>query len=516
MSSVKEDRMVLDIQHISKQFPKVLANDDISIHLKEGEIIALLGENGAGKSTLMNVLYGLYKPNSGNIFINGEQVEFSSPKDAIRKGLGMVHQHFMLVDNLSVTENIILGSEPGKGGIIDYKSARKEVVELSKKFHLEIEPDEIIENLPVSLQQRVEILKALYRKARILILDEPTAVLTPHEVDQLFSVIQKLRESGVSMIIITHKLEEVKAISDRVYILRRGKCEGVRNTKDVTKEDLANLMVGREVVLTVHKEKKEVSGDPIFSLTDVVVKNEKGINALNGLSLDIIPGEIVAIAGVYGNGQTELAEVITGLCKIESGRILYKGEDLSEFSTRERRNRKISNVPADRHRFGLILPMKVSENMILGFHDEKPYVRGINLALNVIQDYSEKLVDDFDIRAPGVDVPVGNLSGGNQQKVILAREFSRNPDFLLIVQPTRGLDVGAIEYIHSQILKMRDNNVGILLISLELEEIFSLSDRILVLYEGEIVKEFVPEETTDKEVGFYMTGGKKPAVGEQE
>ncbi len=509
MSTVKEDRIVLEMQHISKQFPNVLANEDVSIQLKEGEIISLLGENGAGKSTLMNVLYGLYRPSAGKIILNDEEVEFSSPKDAIEKGLGMVHQHFMLVDNLSVTENIILGSEPGKAGIIDYKSARKEVAELSEKYHLEVEPDAIIESLSVGLQQRVEILKALYRKARILILDEPTAVLTPHEVDQLFLVIKKLRDSGVSMIIITHKLEEVKAISDRVYILRRGKCEGLRNTKDVTKEDLANLMVGREVVLTVHKEKKEVTGDSIFNLENVIVKNEKGINALDGLSLNVRPGEIVGIAGVDGNGQTELAEVLMGLCKLESGRIYYKGEDISELTTKQRRNKSISNVPADRHRFGLILPMTISENMVLGFHDEKPYVHGINLALDVIHNYSEKMVKDFDIRTPGVDIPAGNLSGGNQQKVILAREFSRNPDFLLVAQPTRGLDVGAIEYIHSQILKMRDRNVGILLISLELEEIFSLSDRILVLYEGKIVKEFVPEETTDKEVGFYMTGGKK-------
>ena len=509
MSTVKEDRIVLDMQHISKQFPNVLANEDVSIQLKGGEIISLLGENGAGKSTLMNVLYGLYRPSAGKIILNDEEVEFSSPKDAIEKGLGMVHQHFMLVDNLSVTENIILGSEPGKGGVIDYKTARKEVAELSEKYYLDVNPDAIIETLPVGLQQRVEILKALYRKARILILDEPTAVLTPHEVDQLFGVIKRLRESGVSMIIITHKLEEVKAISDRVYILRRGKCEGVRNTKDVSKEDLANLMVGREVVLTVHKKKKEISGEPIFSLTDVVVKNNKGINALNGLSLNVRPGEIVGIAGVDGNGQTELAEAIMGMCKIENGQLLYKGEDIAELSTKKRRNRKIANVPADRQRFGLILPMDITENMVLGFHDEKPYVHGINLALNVVHDYAEKMVKDFDIRTSGVDVPAGNLSGGNQQKVILAREFSRNPDFLLVAQPTRGLDVGAIEYIHSQILDMRDRNVGILLISLELEEIFSLSDRILVLYEGKIVKVFDPEKTTDKEVGFYMTGGKK-------
>ncbi len=516
MSSVNEGRIVLDMQHISKQFPNVLANEDVSIHLREGEIISLLGENGAGKSTLMNVLYGLYRPTSGKILLNGKEVEISSPKDAIRNGLGMVHQHFMLIDTLTVTENIILGSEPGKSGVIDYKAARREVLELSKKYHLEVDPDALIENMAVGLQQRVEILKALYRKAKILILDEPTAVLTPHEVEQLFEVVEKLRESGVSMIIITHKLEEVKAISDRVYILRRGKCTGERVTKDITREGMANLMVGREVVLTVHKEKKEFSGDPIFELSDIVVKNEKGLNALDGLSLNVRPGEIVGIAGVDGNGQTELAEAIMGMCKLENGKILFKGERLEKYSTRQRRNKHISNVPADRQQFGLILPMDISENMVLGFHDEKPYAHGFNLALNNIHDYAERMVKDYDIRATGVDEPVENLSGGNQQKVILAREFSRNPEFLLVAQPTRGLDVGAIEYIHSQILKMRDNNVGILLISLELEEVFSLSDRILVLYEGKIVKEFIPDETTDKEVGFYMTGGKKSESGEKE
>lgn len=293
MGAKKEKRVVLETKHVKKQFPKVLANDDINMVLYEGEILSLLGENGAGKSTLMNVLYGLYKPTSGEILLEGEQVEFSSPKDAIRKGLGMVHQHFMLVDNLTVTENIILGSEPGKYDFIDYKTARKEVVSISEKYHLHVDPDEIIENLSVGVQQRVEILKALYRKARILILDEPTAVLTPQEVDELFEVVGRLREDGVSIIIITHKLEEVKAISDRVYILKRGKIVGERETSQVTKEDLANLMVGREVVLTVHKDEKEVSGEPILQLEDVVVKNQKGINALDGLSLDVRPGEIV-------------------------------------------------------------------------------------------------------------------------------------------------------------------------------------------------------------------------------
>ncbi len=509
MGLKEKERVVLETRHVSKQFPKVLANDDINMVLHEGEILSLLGENGAGKSTLMNVLYGLYKPTSGEILLGGEVVEFSSPKDAIDKGLGMVHQHFMLVDNLTVTENIILGSEPGKYDFIDYKTARREVAAISEKYHLHVDPDEIIENLSVGVQQRVEILKALYRKARILILDEPTAVLTPHEVEELFEVVGRLREDGVSIIIITHKLEEVEAISDRVYILKRGRIVGERKTKSVTKEELANLMVGREVVLTVHKEAKEITGDPIIQLENVVVKNIKGINALNGISLDVRPGEIVGIAGVDGNGQAELEEVIKGLLKVESGRILFKGEDIAKLTTKERRNRKVANVPADRQKFGLVLPMTISENLILGFQDEKPFVKGINLSLPTIREHAQQLVKEYDIRTPGVDVPAGNLSGGNQQKVILARELSSNPDFLLVAQPTRGLDVGAIEYIHSQILKMREKDVAILLISLELEEIFALSDRILVLYEGQIVKEFVPQDTTDKEVGFYMTGGKK-------
>jgi len=428
MGAKKEKRVVLETRHVKKQFPKVLANDDINMVLYEGEILSLLGENGAGKSTLMNVLYGLYKPTSGEILLEDEQVEFSSPKDAIRQGLGMVHQHFMLVDNLTVTENIILGSEPGKYDFIDYKTARKEVVSISEKYHLHVDPDEVIENLSVGVQQRVEILKALYRKARILILDEPTAVLTPQEVDELFEVVGRLREDGVSIIII-----------------------------------------------------------------------------------NVRPGEIVGIAGVDGNGQSELEEALVGLLKLESGRILYKGEDIAVLDTKQRRGKGVASVPADRQKFGLVLPMKVSENMVLGFHDEKPFVKGINLALDTIKTHSEKLVEEYDIRTPGVEVPAGNLSGGNQQKVILARELSSDPDFLLVAQPTRGLDVGAIEYIHSQILKMREKNVGILLISLELEEIFSLSDRILVLYEGKIVKEFLPENTSDKEVGFYMTGGKKTA-----
>jgi general nucleoside transport system ATP-binding protein len=509
MASEQSGKVILETRHVVKQFPKVLANDDITITLKEGEILSLLGENGAGKSTLMNVLYGLYKPTAGQIVLDGKEVEFSSPKDAIRLGLGMVHQHFMLVETLTVTENIILGSEPGKGGVIDYKTARKEVAALSEKYGLKVDPDEKIENLSVGLQQRVEILKALYRKAKILILDEPTAVLTPQEVDELFEVIQELRNGGVSLIIITHKLEEVKAISDRVYILRRGRIEGERTTSECSKEELANLMVGRSVVLSVEKKPKEAGDTPVFSIENLRVLNDKEYAAIDGLSLQVKPGEVVGIAGVDGNGQSELAETIMGLRKLEGGKIFHLGDDIAGMNTKELIGRSISYVPADRQRFGLVLPMSVSENIAIGYHDRKPNVRGINLDFKAMDSYAADLVEQFDIRPPVVDVRAGNLSGGNQQKVILARELSRKPTFLLVSQPTRGLDVGAIEYIHKQILAMRDIDVGILLISLELEEIFSLADRILVLYEGKIVKELIPEETTDKQVGFYMTGGKE-------
>jgi simple sugar transport system ATP-binding protein len=504
-------KKILETRHIVKQFPKVLANDDINITLYEGEILCLLGENGAGKSTLMNVLYGLYKPTAGEIVLDGTPVEFSSPRDAIDKGLGMVHQHFMLVETLTVTENIILGSEPGKGPQIDYKSARRQVQELSTRYGLKIDPDEKIMNLSVGLQQRVEILKALYRKAKILILDEPTAVLTPQEVEELFSVIKGLRDSGVSIIIITHKLEEVKEISNRVYILRRGRIEGERTTADVTKEDLANLMVGRNVVLTVERTEHPVQPEPVFQIDDLVVRDDRGVPSVNGLSLEVRPGEIVGIAGVDGNGQTELAEAIMGLRGVESGVLHHQGADIARLTTKERIHRRISYVPADRHRYGLVLPFSVAENIAIGYHDRAPNVRAAGWSLDypAMESRAEELIRDFDIRTSGPLAAAGTLSGGNQQKVILAREFTRDPSFLLISQPTRGLDVGAIEYIHSQILAMRDRDVGVLLISLELEEVFALANRILVLYEGQIVKELVTEQTDEREVGFYMTGGKE-------
>ena len=502
-------RVILETREVSKQFPKVLANKDINIVLHEGEILSLLGENGAGKSTLMNVLYGLYRPTSGTILMDGEPVEFASPRDAIVRGLGMVHQHFMLVETLTVTENIILGSEPGVGPAIDYATARKQIVELSRTYGLKVDPDERVMNLSVGLQQRVEILKALYRKARILILDEPTAVLTPQEVEDLFAVIRTLRDSGVSIIIITHKLEEVRSISDRVYVLRRGEVVGERATSDVTKEDMANLMVGRKVVLRVERSAHQAKPDPVFHIRDLRVLDDRGYAAVNQLNLSVRPGEVVGIAGVDGNGQSELADAIMGLRPVSDGKIVLRDLDLAPLTTKERIGRRMSYVPADRQRFGLVLPFSIAENVALGYHDRAPNFRKGTLDYPAMKAQAEELIEQFDIRAPGPTAPAGHLSGGNQQKVILAREFSRDPEFLLVSQPTRGLDVGAIEYVHSEILKMRDRDVAVLLISLELEEIFALADRILVLYEGAIVAELDPANTTEREVGLYMTGGKE-------
>jgi general nucleoside transport system ATP-binding protein len=533
MSSAQiPENPILETRSITKQFPKVLANSDIGITLKKGEILSILGENGAGKSTLMNILYGLYKPTSGSIILKGRSVEFSSPRDAIRCGLGMVHQHFMLVETLTVTENIILGSEPSRGGVIDYKKARKDVVDISERFGLHVDPDERIENLSVGLQQRVEILKALYRHAEILILDEPTAVLTPQEVEELFRVIRALRDKGVSIIIITHKLEEVIAISDRVYILRRGKLAGEGRPGSTTKEELANMMVGRDVVLRVKRGGAKQGGTkldgtrqdgrqsgkpagpeaPVFSIKNLTVLKKGGAPLLDSISIDIAPGEIAGIAGVDGNGQSELSEAVMGLIKADSGSISLEGYELSRLSTKKRIAKGISYVPSDRHRMGLVLEMSVGENIVIGRHDAGPFIKNAGIINHqAVESYAQKLVRDFDIRTPSVSVSAGALSGGNQQKVILAREFSKNPVFLLVNQPTRGLDVGAIEYIHARIMAMKEKGCAILLISLELEEIFALSDRILVMYEGKIVKELDRDGTDEREVGLYMTGGRKKA-----
>lgn len=520
---------VLETKHISKHFPAVRANNDISIALGKGEILGLLGENGAGKSTLMNLLYGLFQPTSGEIYVRDELVQFNSPKDAIHAGLGMVHQHFMLVDTLTVTENIILGSEPSSANFIKFKQAKREVDELATRHSLSVNPNDIILNVSVGIQQRVEILKALYRKAEILILDEPTAVLTPQEVGELFEIMRSLVKSGVSIILITHKLNEIKEISDRVYIMRHGEVVRESKTNDITIQQLADEMVGRKVKLIGREinlaadsaaqkkkrsaeQKKRKASVPVLELQKVTIQNDRKLNVVNEIDLAVRNGEIVGIAGVDGNGQSELAEGIVGLRQAVAGQIEYYGADINDHSIKERIQMKIGYVPADRHKYGLVLPFTLSENMTLGMHDTAQFSsRGV-LNFSSMDDYSKELVKSYDVRPTAVHNIAGNLSGGNQQKLILAREFSRKPSLMIISQPTRGLDIGAIEYIHQQIRNMRTSNVAILLISLELEEIFALSDRILVLHKGQIVHEADPDTTTESEIGFYMLGGEKSAA----
>ncbi len=507
---------ILKTVDLVKQFPAVLANDRVSIELRPNEVVGILGENGAGKTTLMNMLYGLFHPTSGGIYINDKEVHFSSPRDAISAGLGMVHQHFMLVETLTVTENVILGSEPSSASIIDYKKARAEVKELSERYGFHIDPDERIINMSVGLQQRVEILKALYRKVRILILDEPTAVLTPNEVTEFLSIVERLVKEGTSVIIITHKLGEIKQITNRVYVMRQGKIVGERNTDDIDTRDMTRMMVGREVQLSKRLERpatpapaagKGKTAPALLDVRSVSVGSDRNLTAVDEISLQVNAGEIVAIAGVEGNGQAEFAEALIGLRKLEGGEIVYKGDDISRTSTRKRISQNIGHVPADRHKYGLVLSMHLFENVCLGYHRRAPFSKRHVLQQEKMIEYSSELAQKFDVRPPDVRNYASHLSGGNQQKLILAREFSRTPALLVISQPTRGLDVGAIEYIHEQIMGIRNAGAGAVLFSLELDEIFALADRILVMYRGKIVHETVPEKSTPQKLGIYMTGG---------
>jgi len=499
---------VLETRGVTKAFARVVANRDISVKFHSGEIVAFLGENGAGKSTLMNVLFGLYKPTAGEILLDGRPVSFSSPRDAIARGLGMVHQHFMLVPTLTVTQNIILGDEPVRLGHVLYKKARARVVELSERYGLAVDPDARLEDLSVGLQQRVEILKALYRSARILILDEPTAVLTPREVDELFVVLRRLADDGTAIIIITHKLEEVRHLSERVYILRKGQVTGERRTAEASASELANLMVGREVVLEVEKPAPRPRPEPILRVEGLSVRNSRGLPALKAASLAVGPGEILGVAGVEGNGQAELCEALAGLRAPEAGRVLFKGTDVARWDVRRRMEAGIGYIPQDRRGSGLVLPFSVEENLALGRSGRPPLSRGGFLDFAAMREQSERLMAGYDIRAAGPESPVSTLSGGNQQKVILAREFSRDPAFLLISQPTRGLDVGAIEYVYRRILELKERGAAILLVSMELEELFALSDRIAVLHGGEFVFESDQAATSVAEVGEYMVRGK--------
>ncbi len=495
----------VELINITKRFPGVLANDNVTVRIEDGEVHAIVGENGAGKSTLMNQLYGLYHHDSGEIRIYGQKVDIKGPKDAINAGIGMIHQHFMLVDTLTVTENVVLGSEPVKGLNFDLKRARKEVKELSEKYGLKIDVDAKIEDIPVGMQQRVEIIKTLYRGAKIIILDEPTAVLTPQEVEELFEIMRNLKKDGKTLIFISHKLNEVMEITDRITVMRGGKVTGELITKQTNEREIARHMVGRDVVLKIEKSAHKPK-NVVFEVKNLWVKDNRHLDAVRGVSFDVKRGEVVGIAGVAGNGQTELVEAITGLRKVQKGNIIFDGTEVTHKHARELRKLGMAHIPEDRLKHGLIKPFTAYYNAILGMHKDKPFANNIFLDHKNIKHFTRELIEEFDVRPRIIEHLGGNFSGGNQQKLVVGREIKTSPKFIVIAQPTRGLDVGAIEFIHKQILKLREQDVGVLLISMELEEIFSLSDRLLVMYEGEIMGEVKPEETTIEEVGLMMAG----------
>ena len=497
---------VIEMRGITKIFPGTVANEDVNFDLLEGETHVLLGENGAGKTTLMNVLYGLYQPEKGEILVRGKAEKILGPNHAIKLGIGMVHQHFMLVHNFSVAENIVLGAEPVKGLNLDLKKAVKEVRGLSEKYGFAIDPEAIIEDISVGQQQKVEILKALFRGAKILILDEPTAVLTPQEIKELGIIIRNLEKEGKSVILITHKLKEVMSMSDRVTILRRGKITGTVNTKDTSIDQLAELMVGRKVNLTIEK-KVAVVGSEMLRVEDLTARDHRGINVVNGLNLTVKAGEIVGIAGVDGNGQSELVEILTGLRKPVSGKITLNNKNIFGKTPKEITEDGISHIPEDRHKRGLILKYSLYENSILGSHTRKPFSNGIIMNYKAIRQHCEKLIKDFDIRTPNDEVSASALSGGNQQKLIAAREITKDPDLIIASQPTRGLDVGAIEYIHRRLVEERDRGKAVLLVSLELDEILALSDRIAVMYDGKVVAIMDRKDATENKLGILMAGG---------
>ncbi len=505
------DELVLEMRGIRKEFPGTVANDDVDLDVRRGEVHALLGENGAGKSTLMNILYGLYRADAGEILLNGRRVEFASARDAIGAGIGMVHQHFMLIPVMTVAENIVLGVEPRKGFLLDERTAEKRVRELSERFSLAVDPTALVSDITVGQEQRVEILKALYRGADILILDEPTAVLTPQEAHELFEIIRSLQADGKSIIFISHKLKEVLEIADRITVLRRGKKIETVQRAGATEASLARAMVGREVLLRVEKAPAQ-PGDVLLSVEDLHVHDERGIEKVRGVSFDVRAGEIVGIAGVDGNGQTELIDAITGLMKSEAGAVKVAGRELREASARKMLDAGVGHIPEDRQRRGLVLEFSIAENIALHDYSKPPDSKWGWLFPARLVERAGRIIREFDVRGGGPLSAAGGLSGGNQQKVVVAREIARDPKVLIAAQPTRGLDVGAIEYLHRRIVSERDEGRAILLISLELEEIMSLSDRILVLYEGEIVGEHTPD-VSEQEIGLEMLGGReRPAA----
>ncbi len=510
------ENYVVEMLNITKVFPGIVANDNITLQLRRGEIHALLGENGAGKSTLMSVLFGLYQPEKGEIHMDGKRVDIRNPNDANALHIGMVHQHFKLVECFTVLDNIILGVEPNKLGFLQKKEARKKVVELSERYGLMVDPDALVEDITVGMQQRTEILKMLYRENEILIFDEPTAVLTPQEIHELMQIMKNLAAEGKSILFITHKLNEIMEVSDRCSVLRKGKYIGTVDIKDTTKEELSRMMVGRDVKFAVDKSPAQ-PGEAVLKVRGLTVPSKSHHNnAVKDVSFEVRRGEIVCIAGIDGNGQTEFVYALSGLEKASGGSIELCGKDVSRATIRQRSQAGMSHIPEDRHKHGLVLDFSLEDNLVLQRYMDAPYQKGGFIQREPIRAYAEELIEKFDIRSgQGPVTRVRSMSGGNQQKAIIAREVDLNADLLVAVQPTRGLDVGAIEYIHSQIVAQRDLGKAVLLVSLELDEVMNLSDRILVMYEGEIVGELDPKTTTVEELGLYMAGAKRNAGGKE-
>jgi len=505
------ERYAIEMRGVTKRYPRVVANDHVDLAVPEGEIHAIVGENGAGKSTLMKVLYGLVPPDGGEMFLLGRRLSRHRPSDAIRLGLGMVHQHFMLVDTLTVAENVVLGEEPRKARFfIDAESARERVRSLSAEYGFDLDPDERVENLSVGLEQRVEIVKVLYRGARVLILDEPTGVLTPQEVRELFSILRALRDAGRTIVFITHKLDEVLDLADRVTVMRDGQVTGVVDAATTTKEELARMMVGRDVLLRVEKKPAD-PGETVLEVCGLHAVGVQGAEALKGVDLTVRAGEIVGVAGVQGNGQTELVEAVTGLLMVTSGSVSLNGQDITRRRPREVRDLGVAHIPEDRQERGLVLGFTVAENLVLGRHRGEAYSRRGLLNLDAIHESARRLIGEHDIRPDDPDVGAAHLSGGNQQKLIVARELDCSPALLVASQPTRGVDIGAIEFVHKSLVKMRDQGAAVLLISAELQEIMSLSDRIAVMYGGKFVAEFEGGTVTEEEVGLSMIGGRASA-----
>ncbi len=504
---------IIEMCNITKEFPGIIANDNVTLQLEKSEIHALLGENGAGKSTLMSVLFGMYQPEKGVIKKNGQEVRIQNPNDANCLGIGMVHQHFKLVHNFTVLENIILGVETTQGGFLKMDKAREKVVALSERYGFHIDPDALISDISVGMQQRVEILKMLYRENEILIFDEPTAVLTPQEIDELMKIMKELVSEGKSILFITHKLNEIKEVADRCTVLRKGKYIGTVDVADTSKEQMSEMMVGRKVNLSVNKT-EAAPGDVVFTAENLCVKAKHSTkNVIHNVNLQVRKGEIVCIAGIDGNGQTELVYALTGLVPPDSGKVTLKGRDITQDSIRSRNENGLGHIPEDRHRHGLVLDYNLAYNLVLQSYFEPQFCKNEFLQYDSIYAYADKLIEKFDIRSgQGSKTITRSMSGGNQQKAIVAREIDRDPDVLIAVQPTRGLDVGAIEYIHSKIVAERDAGKGVLLVSLELDEVMELSDRILVIYEGEIVANLDPAKITVQELGLYMAGSKREEV----